>query len=107
MAASCNADGRYSTVRPVKKVDAAGSQRLSNEYIGTGSIRRHPDSNGSGRAGLESPLKTRQPLSAKGRAGQALVEEVVLGVLDSVSFLASALYEAHVRPLEPISMRRL
>lgn len=77
--------GSYSTVRPVKKVDAAGSQRISNEFIGTGSVRRHPDASGTQRPGLESPLKTRQPLSAKGRAGQALVEEVVLGVLDSVS----------------------
>ena len=69
----------------MKKVDAAGSQRISNEFIGTGSVRRHPDASGTQRPGLESPLKTRQPLSAKGRAGQALVEEVVLGVLDSVS----------------------
>jgi len=95
-----SADGRYSTVRPVKKVDAAGSQRISNEFIGTGSVRRHPDANGTSRAGLESPLKTRQPLSAKGRAGQALVEEVVLGVLDSVGFTSGY-------PKAPVDLRLL
>lgn len=38
-------------------------------------------------------MKARAPLSAKGRAGQALVEEVVLGVLDSVSCITLALSE--------------
>lgn len=71
-------------MRPVKKVDAAGSQRLSNEFIGTASIRRAAEGLKQVQ-GLESPIKPRAPLSAKGRAGQALVEEVVLGVLDSVS----------------------
>lgn len=74
-------------MRPVKKVDAVASQRLSQEYIGTGSVRRHPDANAKDRTVLESLTKSRAPLSAKGRAGQALVEEVVLGVLDSVSWL--------------------
>ena len=72
-------------MRPVKKIDTAASQRLSNEFIGTGSVRRAPDANGKDRPVLESPIKPRAPLSAKGRAGQALVEEVVLGVLDTVS----------------------
>ena len=48
-------------------------------------MRRHSDANGLDKLVLESPIKTRAPLSAKGRAGQALVEEVVLSVLDSVS----------------------
>lgn len=65
---------RFSTVRPVKKVDAKGSQRLSTDFIGSGSVRKH----------LDSPMKARLPLSERGRAGQALVEEVLLGVLDSV-----------------------
>ena len=60
---------------------------MSNEFIGTGSIRRAPDS--VAKDNLQSPMKPRAPLSAKGRAGQALVEEVVLGVLDSVSFKAN------------------
>ena len=71
----------------MKKVDAAGSQRISNEFIGSGSIRRVPSIVEVAPPVLESPLKPRRPLSARGRAGQALVEEVVLGVLDSVSQL--------------------
>jgi serine/threonine-protein kinase 24/25/MST4 len=75
----------------MKKVDKAASIRLSNEYIGTGSVRRMsavplntPQPPKAVEPILESPLKPRAPLSARGRAGQALVEEVVLGVLDSV-----------------------
>lgn len=75
----------FSTVRPMKKVDAAGSQRLSNDFIGSGSIRRVPSIVEVAPPALESPLKPRRPLSARGRAGQALVEEVVLGVLDSTA----------------------
>ncbi|WWD22878.1 hypothetical protein CI109_107373 [Kwoniella shandongensis] len=70
----------FSTVRPMKKVDTIGSQRLSNEFIGTGSVRKIPAG-----AGLESPIKPRSTMSARGRAGQALVEEVVLNVLDSTA----------------------
>ncbi|EIW73407.1 STE/STE20/YSK protein kinase [Tremella mesenterica] len=73
----------FSTVRPVKKVDAAGSQRLSNEYIGTGSVRRAPSSTPS--VTTEVSQKPRRPMTARGRAGQALVEEVVVGVLDSAA----------------------
>lgn len=70
----------FSTVRPVKKVDTAGSELLSTEYMGTSSVRKiaHVP------AAPESPPKSRVPLTARGRAGQALVEEVLLGVLDSV-----------------------
>ncbi|KAI9634328.1 kinase-like domain-containing protein [Dioszegia hungarica] len=79
----------YSTVRPVKKLDAAASQRMSTEFIGSGSVRRMPTipsaaPSPSG-AGLDSPMKPRAPLSARGRAGQVLVEEVMLGVLDSTA----------------------
>jgi serine/threonine-protein kinase 24/25/MST4 len=80
---------RYSTVRPVKKLDAAASQRMSTEFIGSGSVRRMPTipsaAAGPSGTGLDSPMKPRAPLSARGRAGQVLVEEVMLGVLDSVS----------------------
>lgn len=102
---------RFSTVRPMKKLDAAGSQRLSTEFLGSGSVRRHPHPTAlppqSANSGLTpnthagpssqttsvpvadagSPAR-RKPVNAKGRAGQALVEEVVLGVLDSVSHLS-------------------
>lgn len=67
----------------MKKIDAAGSQRLSNDFVGADSVRRL-----SAAPHLESPIKSRPPLSARGRAGQALVEEVVLGVLDTVRLSA-------------------
>ncbi|WVR03239.1 hypothetical protein IAU60_000230 [Kwoniella sp. DSM 27419] len=70
----------FSTVRPMKKVDTVRSARLSNDFIGSGSVRQKGDVSF---APPESPHKPRQALSPRGRAGQALVEEVVLGVLDS------------------------
>ena len=72
-------DESYSTVRPVKKIDLLGSKRLSSEFAGASPTRPHPAV-----THLDSPIRPRAPLSARGRAGQALIEEVVLGVLDSV-----------------------
>jgi serine/threonine-protein kinase 24/25/MST4 len=89
----------FSTVRPMKKVDAVGSQQLSNEYIGSGSVRRIPqvataasvlgpaDSTAtsvSARTLVDSPPKPRAALAAGGRAGRVLVDEVLLGLLDEV-----------------------
>jgi hypothetical protein len=81
---------RFSTVRPVKKVDEAASQRLSAEFIGTGSVRRMSQVAASGSTVKappqpESPTKPKQPMTARGKAGQVLVEQVMLGVLDTVS----------------------
>ncbi|WWC85497.1 uncharacterized protein L201_000361 [Kwoniella dendrophila CBS 6074] len=70
----------FSTVRPMKKVDTIRSARMSNEYIGTGSVRKI-----TAIPGLESPIKSKPSFSPRGRAGQALVEEVVLGVLDTTA----------------------
>lgn len=59
------------TIRPVKKVDAAGSLRLSNDFVG--SMRKEASNASYGshkRAGSEGA-----------RAGKAMVEEVVLPVL--------------------------
>ncbi|CAD6573899.1 MAG: hypothetical protein TREMPRED_000960 [Tremellales sp. Tagirdzhanova-0007] len=70
----------YSTVRPVKKIDLLGSKRLSSEFAGASPTRPHPAV-----THLDSPIRPRAPLSARGRAGQALIEEVVLGVLDSTA----------------------
>lgn len=67
-------------MKPIKKVDKDGSHRLSNEFIGTASVRGSPEL----KKEAPSPKRNR-PVSERGRAGQALVEEVVLGVLDSVS----------------------
>ncbi|EAU84785.2 STE/STE20/YSK protein kinase [Coprinopsis cinerea okayama7 len=59
------------TIRPVKKVDAAGSLRLSTGYLG--SIRKE----GSG-----SSYSTHKRSASEGaRAGRAMVDEVVLPVL--------------------------
>ncbi|WRT63383.1 uncharacterized protein IL334_000288 [Kwoniella shivajii] len=70
----------FSTVRPMKKVDTVRSARLSTDYVGSGSIRKI-----NGVPSLESPMKPTSPLSARGRAGQALVEEVIVNVLDSTA----------------------
>ncbi|WVF66496.1 hypothetical protein IAT40_001236 [Kwoniella sp. CBS 6097] len=70
----------FSTVRPMKKVDTIRQAKASTDFIGTGSVRRK-----EGVPALESPIKPKVALSPKGRAGQALVEEVVLGVLDSTA----------------------
>ncbi|WVQ85148.1 hypothetical protein IAT38_007313 [Cryptococcus sp. DSM 104549] len=80
----------FSTVRPMKKVDAAGSQRLSREFIGSGSVRRAGPPPPAAKSTPSSPVKRSGTpgtpgLSARGKAGQALVEEVVLGVIDSAS----------------------
>lgn len=96
----------FSTVRPVKKVDAVGSQRLSNDFVGAGSVRKAPMV-----PQLSSPIKSRPALSERGRAGQALVEEVVLGVLDSVSLdIVLSTFSANEigRPLQKImTLQRL
>ncbi|RSH89583.1 hypothetical protein EHS25_002134 [Saitozyma podzolica] len=80
----------FSTVRPVKKVDEAASQRLSAEFIGTGSVRRMSQVAASGSTVKappqpESPTKPKQPMTARGKAGQVLVEQVMLGVLDTTA----------------------
>lgn len=49
--------------------------------MGSGSIKRQTAPHE-----IIPPVPRRQPVSEKGRAGEVLVEEVILGVLDSVSF---------------------
>lgn len=63
----------------MKNVDKVKTARLSAEYIGTGSVRRQVAP-----AGASTPRQ--KPTTDRGRAGEALVNEVILGVLDSVSF---------------------
>jgi len=72
----------FSTVRPVKKLDATGSLRLSNDFLGSGSVKRPSVSN----LGVHgSPSKTTpKPLSPRAKAGKALTDEVVLPVLVKV-----------------------
>ncbi|KAG6887693.1 hypothetical protein C0995_013436 [Termitomyces sp. Mi166 len=64
------------TIRPVKKVDPAGSLRLSAEFVGN--IRK--DGNPTSPT---SPTKHRRTLSQVGKAGSALVDEVVLPILQN------------------------
>lgn len=62
------------TIRPVKKVDAAGSLRLSSEFVG--SLRKDGSNN--------SYSGHKRAASEGARAGKAMVEEVVLPVLQKV-----------------------
>jgi serine/threonine-protein kinase 24/25/MST4 len=70
------------TIRPVKKVDPAGSLRLSAEFLG--SMRKEASLSSSPR----SPTHKRTS-SEVGKAGRSLVDEVVLPILSKVSILFS------------------
>lgn len=67
------------TIRPVKKVDPVGSLRLSAEYVG--SLRK----DGSGSAPT-SPTTRRRASSEAAKAGKAIVEDVVLPIIQNVRF---------------------
>ncbi|CUA69147.1 Serine/threonine-protein kinase svkA [Rhizoctonia solani] len=80
------------TMRPVKRVDAAGSLRLSNEYVGSVRSRSSGDSGeGSGENALTESVisngdakaarKRAKSLGESAQAGRALVDEVVVPVL--------------------------
>ncbi|CAE7233472.1 unnamed protein product [Rhizoctonia solani] len=80
------------TMRPVKHVDAAGSLRLSNEYVGSVRSRSSGDSgDGSGENVLTESVmsngdakadrKRAKSLGESAKAGRALVDEVVVPVL--------------------------
>lgn len=64
------------TIRPVKKVDTAGSLRISAEHVG--SLRKGSTSSPS------SPTSHKRVASELGRAGVSIVDEVVLPVLQQV-----------------------
>ncbi|KAL7420227.1 hypothetical protein Q5752_005194 [Cryptotrichosporon argae] len=94
----------FSTVRPMRKVDTVRSQRLSHEYIGTGSVRHRVS------AAMESRVmdgekdesvaaRAGRKMSARGKAGEALVEQVIKPVL---SQHAAADYDAPT--LEAVSL---
>ncbi|KAG9126035.1 hypothetical protein FRC07_005154 [Ceratobasidium sp. 392] len=80
------------TMRPVKRVDAAGSLRLSHEYVGSTRSRGSGDSGeGSNESGLaesiisnnesKTPAKRKKSVSENAKAGKALIEEVAIPVL--------------------------
>jgi len=67
------------TIRPVKKVDGAGSLRLSSEFVG--SIRKE-----AGASSPRSPSGHNRTLSEMSKAGRSLVDEVVLPILGKVRY---------------------
>jgi serine/threonine-protein kinase 24/25/MST4 len=88
------------TIRPVKKVDTAGSLRLSSEYVG--SIRREGE-----RSAPSSPVKEthKRSVSEQRRAGETVVDDIVLPVLERVivNFFCLGKSPAHV-PVRPSGM---
>lgn len=68
------------TIRPIKKLDAAGSLRLSSEFVG--SMRR--ESSSSSASSPTGPHKRTTSETAK--AGRSIVDEVVLPIIEKVSF---------------------
>jgi serine/threonine-protein kinase 24/25/MST4 len=64
------------TIRPVKKVDPAGSLRLSSEFVG--SIRKENSNGGS--SPRTSPTHKRAT-SEMAKAGRSMVDEVILPIL--------------------------
>ncbi|KAJ1309008.1 hypothetical protein OPQ81_004690 [Rhizoctonia solani] len=80
------------TMRPVKRVDAAGSLRLSNEYVGSVRSRSSGDSgDGNSENGLaestasngdaKAARQRAKSVSESAKAGKSLVDEVVIPVL--------------------------
>lgn len=65
------------TIRPVKKVDPAGSLRISAEFVGN--IRREGSSSTP-----TSPTAHTRAASEAGKAGKVMVDEVVLPILRKV-----------------------
>lgn len=76
------------TIRPVKKIDATGSLRLSSEFVG--SMRGREGSNsGSAPTSPTSPVKDKssahkRAASDAARAARSLVDEVVLPTIQKV-----------------------
>lgn len=74
------------TIRPIKKVDTASSLRLSAEYVGT--ARSKEGAPLSPTSPPTSPVKERSShgrrISESERAGRAMVDDVVLPVLQKV-----------------------
>ncbi|KAF8914599.1 kinase-like domain-containing protein [Mucidula mucida] len=63
------------TIRPIKKVDTAGSLRLSAEYVG--SMRREGSTSSP-----TSPTSHKRGASEVGRAGKSIVDDVVQPILE-------------------------
>ena len=70
------------TIRPVKKVDTAGSLRLSREFVGS-------QRDGSSGSSPPSPVTPKSPhkraLSDSMKAGQSIVDDIILPICERVS----------------------
>lgn len=73
------------TIRPVKKVDTIGSLRLSAEYVGTTRSREGSPSSPTSPSRDRSSFKRK--VSESEQAGRAMIDGVVLPVLQNVSDL--------------------
>lgn len=73
------------TIRPVKKVDTIGSLRLSAEYVGTTRSRDDPPQSPSSTSPVKERSSFKRRASESERAGRAMVDDVVLPVLQNVS----------------------
>lgn len=87
------------TIRPVKKVDPAGSLRLSSEFVG--SLRKENSPT--------SPTAPRRVSSETARAGGSMVDQVILPILSNVRSLQVSLKDFSLirlvsRPSEMIWM---
>ncbi|KAG8218471.1 kinase-like domain-containing protein [Butyriboletus roseoflavus] len=71
------------TIRPVKKVDTIGSLRLSAEYVGTARSRDDPPQSPSSTSPTRERSSFRRRVSELERAGRAMVDDVVLPVLQN------------------------
>ncbi|KAF9568901.1 STE/STE20/YSK protein kinase [Agrocybe pediades] len=80
------------TIRPVKKVDGAGSLRLSSEFVG--SMRKE-----AGASSPRSPTAHSRTLSEMSKAGRSLVDDVVLPILSK-----SIRDDMDAREIESLSM---
>jgi serine/threonine-protein kinase 24/25/MST4 len=73
------------TIRPIKRVDAAGSLRMSSEFVG--SLRQRED--GSSSPVNVSPTKDsslrRRQASEVAKAGQSLVADIVVPTIQGAS----------------------
>ncbi|KAL1730700.1 kinase-like domain-containing protein [Schizophyllum commune] len=82
------------TIRPVKKVDAAGSLRLSTEFVG--SLRKEASAGSSPKS---PPTTHKRMASEAGKAGSAIVDEVVLPIIQR-----SIRDDMDAREIESLSM---
>ncbi|KAH0839753.1 kinase-like domain-containing protein [Lanmaoa asiatica] len=71
------------TIRPVKKVDTIGSLRLSAEYVGTARSKDDPPQSPTSTSPIRERSSFRRRASESERAGRAMVDDVVLPVLQN------------------------